>query len=146
MTLAAVGFASCGSDKTNVATPPRLHLLIGTVTVPADYRADIGLTPITEGSACYPDDGYDDVGEGASVTVRSATGNIVGSDRLGVGKAHDVKAGFSDPTGDCVFGFSIDGIPRSKFYTIEASHRGEVTFSSAELDRQGWDVDLRVGS
>lgn len=40
---------------------------------------------------------------------------------------------------------SLPNVPDAKFYRVEVSHRGEVTFEHDQLKRNGWLVFLSVG-
>lgn len=70
---------------------------------------------------CYGLDGYDDIREGASVTVTDSTGKTVGVGSLGTGV-------YDPDSYSCRFLWSVDNVGRSDFYRVEVSHRGSVTF------------------
>jgi hypothetical protein len=85
-------------------------------------------------SPCRGGVGYGDIGPGTSVTVRDEAGTTVATGRLDDGKADGES---------CVFPFSIADVPSgSKFYEVEVSHRGGVTFSRDELDERGASISL----
>jgi hypothetical protein len=74
---------------------------------------------------CEGSDGFDDIVEGAQVTVYDIDTKIVAVGSLGVGK--------SDGKANCVFEVTVPGVPRgSKFYQVEISHRGKLQVSEAE--------------
>jgi hypothetical protein len=78
----------------------------------------------TDGGQCKGWEGYEDIAEGASVTVYDATGEVVATGALGAGKARDTA---------CVFPVSVPGVPGdSKFYAVEISHRGKITVPAAD--------------
>ena len=81
-----------------------------------------------EGSPCNGSGGYSDIGQGTAVTVHDATGKVVAEGSLDAGKIL---------SGDCVFTFSVAHVPDSKFYGIEVSHRGTVTFARSEAGFAG---------
>ena len=61
------------------------------------------------------------------MTVYDDAGKIVATSALGEGKA-------LGDTGSCVFSMQIDGIPDgSKFYQVEVSYRGKVTFNRDDV-------------
>jgi hypothetical protein len=89
---------------------------------------------------CYGTGGYADMERGATVTVRDGAGNIIASSRLGPGKGEA-----TDIVASCEFKFYLDDVPDADFYGVEVAHRGEVTYSRQELQRQDWKVDLSLG-
>lgn len=92
--------------------------------------------PSTGSSAgtCTTYGGYDDIVEGVSVTIRDATGAIAGVGRLETGQGGSYG---------CVFPFTVDDVPASEFYTVEISHRGQVTFTADDVRNDG--VKLSLG-
>lgn len=88
--------------------------------------------------SCIGTGGYRDINAGATVTVYDATGKVVAVGSLGEG-TRDSGAIY------CRFPFSIPEVPdNSDFYSVEVSHRGEVTFP-ADRARNG-DVHLSIGT
>lgn len=90
----------------------------------------------TYGGECSGSDGYDDLSGGASITVTDPTGKVVATGSIGTGQ----------PAGDgylCDFPFEIPDVPSARFYGIEISHRGVVTFSKAQATK---DAELSIGS
>jgi hypothetical protein len=82
-----------------------------------------------EATACQGDGGYDDIAQGASVTVYDAAGTVVATGSLGEGK----RATPGDTTTSCVFPVTVLKVPGgSKFYGVEVTHRGKVTVSDAD--------------
>lgn len=83
----------------------------------------------TDDTKCAGGGGFDDIREGAAVTVYDAAGGVVAAGSLGAG----VYASAGDVTTPCVFLFSVRGVPAgSKFYSVEVSHRGKLTVSAAD--------------
>lgn len=82
-----------------------------------------------ENTNCEGTGGYDDIVEGAAVTVYDAGGKVVAEGTLGAGV-------YADPvnfTGDCEFPFTVLNVPSgAKFYQEEITHRGKITMSVAE--------------
>lgn len=107
------GLSGGGSDKAAGFT------LKGTMTLTGDN------VPSGETSeACTGYSGYDDIAEGASVTVYDSKGNVVATGALGAGVPSDAA---------CLFPVRVPDVPAgSKFYQVEVSHRGKVTVSQAE--------------
>lgn len=73
---------------------------------------------------CTGYSGYEDIAEGASVTVYDSAGKVVATGALGVGKPDSAA---------CVFPVRVPDVPGgSKFYRVEVSHRGQITVTAAE--------------
>jgi hypothetical protein len=91
------------------------------------------------GDPCINDPGYEDVTDGAQVTVSSPSGRILAVGRLGGGRL--ARARYLKP---CRFHFTVTGIPEGlPLYKVEVSHRGALTYSEADL-RKG--LTLTLGS
>lgn len=99
--------------------------------------------PLDRGEECTGEGGFDDIAEGAQVTVTDETGTIIASGRLGPGAENDIVV--EDGLG-CFFEFEVDGVPTDRaFYSIEVAHRGALTFSIAEIRQLGWQVSFDLG-
>lgn len=99
-----------------------------------------GHSPVPpENTDCAGAGGYDDIAEGAAVTVYDAGGKVVAQGALGVGR-------YADPvafTGACVFSFTAPGVPKgTKFYQVEITHRGKLTASIAEAQSGAFTATL----
>ncbi|MEU6543909.1 hypothetical protein [Streptomyces sp. NPDC046859] len=72
------------------------------------------------------DSGYDDISEGASVTVYGAAGDVIATGHLGD----------SELAGNaCLFEIAVADVPKGeKFYKVEVSHRGTVQVSAKEAE------------
>lgn len=96
---------------------------------------------------------YRDLQSRTQVTVFDETETILGTTRLGKGL----------PSGEpyypdglitrevifresCTHNFQVRSIPKSKFYTFELGTRGSPNYSFSEMTRQGWQVDLMIGT
>jgi hypothetical protein len=107
------------------------HVITGQLTL-------IGFSTVTLATQCFGKGGYDDLKEGATVTLRDQSSTILASTALGAGVAS---------AGACTFPFTLTGVPdTASFYVIEVSHRGQVTKSHAEMVDAGWIFDLTIGS
>lgn len=85
---------------------------------------------------CQGENGYDDIHAGTEVTVSDASDKVVGLGSLVGGivtKRNDVNV--------CGWTFTVTGLPKSAFYKVEVSHRGQVTFPAAQLG----DVEVQIG-
>lgn len=80
---------------------------------------------LSTGGACTTYGGYSEIGNGTTVTVRGADGDIIATGSLGPG---------TGSSGSCVFGFSVPDVPRSEFYTVEIAKRGPLTYSADEVE------------
>lgn len=94
------------------------------------------------------DSTYSNVKTGTLVTVRDASGKIIGIGHLGVGTAQPYDP--SSPTtmvgydaqNHCELPFTVT-VPRTSFYQVDVSGlSGHATFSLHQLDMNGWLVDL----
>lgn len=84
--------------------------------------------------SCEGTQGYDDITEGASVSVYSASGAVVATGSLG--------AGIEDGT-SCRFLVRVAEVPKGeKFYQVEVSHRGKITVSAKEAEDGGFAASL----
>ncbi|MGW1912620.1 hypothetical protein ACWCQS_18325 [Streptomyces sp. NPDC002076] len=122
----AIGLAwglSSGSDS------PKTFTLRGTMTLTGD-NVPSGET----NEDCTGYEGYDDIRQGAGVTVYDSAGKVVATGALSTGKPDSAA---------CVFRVSVKGVPDgSKFYQVEVSHRGKITVSSAEAQHGGFAASL----
>lgn len=87
----------------------------------------------TVGGTCTGSGGYDDLSQGASVTIHDPTGKVIATGALQEG--HGV-----DGIG-CLFNWRITNVPREKFYGVEISHRGTVDFKATGI-KSGFDTDI----
>lgn len=78
--------------------------------------------------------GYEDLKAGAEVVVTGTSHEVLAVTRLEGGEL----------SGDgCTFAFEVE-VPDSDFYNVEVTHRGEISYSASDLDRDGWFVSLEV--
>ncbi|MEJ5945577.1 hypothetical protein WDZ17_09770 [Pseudokineococcus basanitobsidens] len=110
-------------------------------------------------------DGYSDIGIGASITVRGASGSITGTGKLKEGRFLRLPSGgehrsvvppddYSIPYdeweehdfiwGTCVYSGTLD-VPTDDFYTVEVTHRGEISVSETDLQANGGVVSTSLG-
>jgi hypothetical protein len=90
------------------------------------------------GDECWGDEGYDDLEEGAQVRVRDGDGKLLAT--------ADLRDGVFDAViEDCTFRFTVLDVPDADFYSVEVSHRGEVSYSRKEIEGNDWTVALSVG-
>lgn len=82
----------------------------------------------SDGDGCTAayDSGYDDIAEGASVTVYGAAGDVIATGELGDSK----YASYA-----CIFDIAVPEVPKGeKFYKVEVSHRGTIQLSAEEAE------------
>ena len=88
---------------------------------------------------CEGTGGYDDIHEGAEVVIRDQDSRILGSGYLDAGNTSDYST--------CSFPFTVEGVRLDQEqYTVEISHRGEITASRNELASNDWEFSLTLGS
>ncbi len=122
--VVGLGLAACGGSS---------HSLQGTVTV----RELVGTSRVI-GGECAGYEGYSDIHAGTAVVVKDESGKVLATGSLSDGKVLNI--------GNCQFTFKVDGLSDAKFYQVEVSHRGIVTYSRDDLDKASWKVGLTVGS
>lgn len=110
-------------------------------------------------------DGYTDIGIGASITVRGASGSITGTGKLTEGRFLRLPSGgehrsvvppddYSIPYdeweehdfiwGTCAYSGTLE-VPTDDFYTVEVTHRGEISVSETDLQANGGVVSTSLG-
>ncbi|WP_433610918.1 hypothetical protein [Prescottella agglutinans] len=78
------------------------------------------------GFSCAGTGGYSDLSPTAAVKVSDESGTLLA-------KGH--VTGSSGSSGYCVFDFTVTDVPRgNKFYEVEVSHRGGLSFTEAEAE------------
>lgn len=126
---------------------PENILVFGSITVPPAFAVDENgnlpssdEAPLVDGGRCFSDDGYDDISEGAQVTVKNGAGEIVGLGGLEGGTQqipYDITyyeyLGSELPI--CAFRFSFEVPSGQDFYSISIGNdnRGEITYSAEEI-------------
>lgn len=133
------------------------HQLTGTMVLIAPYPGDATTTGESpsdpaDGEGCSGSGSYIDIQEGMVVSVRNDDLHIIASGELRKGTVTDFWS-TSDSAGtprggdyvECTFDFSVSDIPASPWYAIELAHRGDVRFSSAQLQESGWDITTQLG-
>jgi hypothetical protein len=94
-------------------------------------------TSIGSGTSCHGSGGYDDIGDGASVTVYDAAGKV---EAVGA-----ITKPYSLAVPGCSFSIVVPDVPNGeKFYQIEISHRGKVTVTAD--DAKFGRVSLTLGN
>lgn len=136
--------AGCGGEEPPTSTAPSSSSATPTETPTADTFTIAGdmkismfdsyVTGRAGGSAlyaaqnddCVGDGGFDDIREGAQVVVR-VDGETVAVGDLGPGRIQMAGS-------DCKFLFEIEDVPgEHNFYSVEVSHRGELTYDREEV-------------
>jgi hypothetical protein len=102
----------------------------GTLQLNSDSVTTSGL-PM--GFACAGNGGYSDIGPGAAVTISDESGKLLAKGSI---------EGSYAQAGSCVLTFKVFDVPAgAKFYKLEVSHRGEMSYTEAEA-RSGIQVSL----
>lgn len=107
-----------------LATGGSKHTITGSITVYDDYSMGCDLSW-----------GYDDVHEGALVTVTDSDDTVIAKSSL--------ESGYGSYT--CEFPFTIQDVPNRDQYWVEVSDRGQVAFSRQEMESNNWNVSLTLG-
>jgi hypothetical protein len=96
----------------------------GTFTLEGSFTLNEDATQYDGG--CAGTGGYDDITEGASVTVYGAGGDVVATGALG-------DSTYAEYT--CRFDIAVPDVPKGeKFYKVEVSHRGTLQLSAEEAE------------
>lgn len=129
-------FSLLGRAVSTTANPvaaavAKTHAVTGTMTLhdSDEYWSEYG--------PCDGSGGYGDISAGAQVTVKDGTGNTVAVSSLGPGTATSSTT--------CDFSFQIDVLRDVEYYEFEVSHRGGLTYSASDLEKNGWSVDIVLG-
>lgn len=131
-----------GTDRAT-STPAVVHTISGTFTIRGD-RSGVGrvIAVINERAGdCTGYGGFDDIGPGTAVTIRDENAVTIAVGRLSDG----TWTASSNSTGRCAFSFSVPNVPDRPFYSIEVSHRGEISASREELEANRWQISLALG-
>jgi len=117
-------------------------------------------------SNCYGAGGYDDIDSGTQVMVKNGDGKILATTTLhpGAGQtAGDVLAdgavtttttydgygsSFLNTVVRCTFPFEVEVPSGEKFYSVTVGsngHRGTLTYSKADMEKNDWKVDVSLG-
>lgn len=87
---------------------------------------DLSTDSFRYSGSCHGSGGYEDIDQGTAVTVYDAKGVVIGTGRLDAGRGgHFLE--------DCTFPFEVSDLPSAKFYQVEVSHRGKVTYSRQDV-------------
>jgi hypothetical protein len=146
---AAVGLGVAGAAAVALkgsSTPH--HTLTGTILLLGQHRSLV----MNDGDPCVGSGGYDDMREGTDVVVKDQSGKIIATSALETGKATNVdSAGYSGSYSsgtasfNCEFNFTVKDLPDEAFYGVEVSHRGMITHSRQDLEKDGWRLPLTLG-
>jgi hypothetical protein len=129
--LAAALLSAC-----TTAAPPVTPAPAASHRVEGKLNLDTG-TGTSPGAPCVASEGFDDVHEGAQVTVRNENGTLI--------EGATLSSGVSAGEGICTFSFELL-VPDAEFYSFELGDRGEVVHSFAEMEAMAWRVAMRLGS
>ncbi|HEY5193592.1 MAG TPA: hypothetical protein VIJ39_06935 [Solirubrobacteraceae bacterium] len=123
--VCALVVTGCGSGN------ERAYTIHGTFTL---ISAQLGGEHGCWGAA---ESGFSDIGAATQVIVKNENGTLIGSGSLGPGR--------KERQVECLFSFTISGLPKARFYGIAVSHRGEQDESFQDLVKSNWNVNLTLG-
>jgi len=106
----------------------------GSFTIKDDSPNPYSPVITVSGSSCAGSGGYDDVDQGAQVTVKNGKGDILDTTYLEQGEGGRYQ---------CTFVFSFDVTEGEDRYVVSMGRRGELSYSFAELKANG--VTLVLG-
>jgi serine/threonine-protein kinase len=112
------------------------HQVAGTFVLTDTDTNSSGIT--TFGSTCEGSGGYSDLSAGVSVILKDENDKTIATTSLGEGTGNSAV---------CTFHFTLADVPdNATFYNTQISHRGTVSFSHADMVKNGWTVELSMGS
>ncbi len=136
VTLLEATVVAVSSDVTTASSEvAETHTMTGSLTLVGLSGEDFS---IDSAGNCYGKGGFRDIQVGASVVVKSGSGDIIAQGRL----EDDPKS----RSGQCTFVFTVK-VPQSDFYEVFAGglQRGGPLYSFDEMEASGWHVDLSIG-
>lgn len=99
-----------------------------------------------DSTGCWGDRGYTDISEGTNVVVRDGEGAVIGTSSLDAGvRVEDIRDFGNYSFWRCEFSFDVLVPADSPFYALDVSHRGELTYSNADMVTLGWIVEVNSG-
>ncbi|GAA5706501.1 hypothetical protein [Streptomyces avermitilis] len=106
-----------------------------TFTLKGSFALTDSVVPDGNGG-CGGTRGYDDILEGAGVTVYGASGDVIATGGLG-------NSTYDGDTYDCTFKVAVPDVPKGeRFYKVEVSHRGTVQLSGKEAENGDFGASL----
>jgi hypothetical protein len=94
--------------------------------------------------------GFDDLAEGAAVTVTDSSGSKVALGMLDAGRLANLPRGYEPPLGlrkACQFPFIINDVPAGDpVYSLEISNRGSVDFSPEDSESLELFIESDLGA
>lgn len=147
ITVMAMMVVSCGGSDmaatTTTVAEPTTTSAPTTTTIPVPtVNGAIVLREFSSSEPCFGRGGFDDMRGGANVVVRDGNGNVIGTGALESGVLVDTVSGISNY---CEFGFSVELARTADFYTVEVAGRGGPVYSHADMEENGWEVNLTLG-
>lgn len=148
ITVMAVMVVSCGGSDTAATTTtvaePTTTAPPTTTTIPVPtVNGAIVLREFSTSEPCFGRGGFDDMRGGANVVVRDGNENVIGTGTLESGVLVDTGSGRGNHY--CEFGFSVELARTADFYTVEVAGRGGPVYSHADMEENGWEVNLTLG-
>lgn len=87
---------------------------------------------------CWGNGGYDDLREGAQVTVTDPDGRTIALGSVTGSSLQDTDAGLQ-----CVLSFEVEDVPRGAgFYGVEVAHRGVVRRGEADVFTRAFQLTI----
>ncbi len=150
----ALALGACGGQATHSKSAPTttvapIYTITGTMALHGTLFSLDNTDTISydqDTLACFGTNGYDDIKEGAEVTVVNQDGKTIGNSVLNAGRLPDTPANINTHETTCSFSFTVHDIPRADFYKIEVAHRGQLTYSFSEMSSNNWSVEVSLGS
>jgi hypothetical protein len=111
------------------------HLLRGSFTLIGPPSTWDYVDPKNPTDGCKGHGGFDDFGPGMTVVVENESRTVIGTSATTPGDASF--------TAGCSVLFAV-AVPDAAFYSVAVGHRGNLTYSAADLAAKGWVLDLSL--
>ena len=129
LVVTAAVLVGCGGEEPKATAEPTESAASTepeTFTVEGEMELWDGGLPLRDKGKCHGMEGYDDIRGVAQVIVRNGDGKTLAIGALEQGMLQDY--------GVCLFDFEVPGVPPGeKFYSVEVSHRGEITYDESDI-------------
>lgn len=121
-TLAVVGLTVGAVAGVRALSTPKTFDITGMITLTGKTTS----SGLPSGFSCAGSGGYSDLSPTAAVKVSDESGTLLAKGQM---------IGSSGSSGSCTFDFLVTDVPRGiKFYEVEISHRGGLTYTEAEAE------------
>jgi hypothetical protein len=141
---AVIATRHSGGNTTNGSAGTANHTIAGTANHTVDGNFTVWFPTLfeqtSEGQPCYVPPAYGSEAGGDQVTITNGSGSTLALGTLGEGIAE------TGTQGGCKFSFSIPEVPDSAFYGVSIDGHDGPQYSHAEMQSNGWSMDLHLNA